>query len=136
MTPPKNRPCLNDYMADQLPPRRRFQFRLRSLMIMVTLLAVPCAYVGWQVRLVRERRDILDNRTKHATAIYGMVDPPSLTLGVRRWLGDVAVRQFFFNADATDDEIEVTRRALPEAEVWRGEQRSSGRVSDGRRAGF
>ena len=83
-------------MADQLPSRRLFQFRLRSLMIVVTLLAVPLSYIGWQVRLVRERRDILDNRIKHATAIYGMVDPPSLTLGVRRWLGDVAIRQFLF----------------------------------------
>jgi hypothetical protein len=30
--------------------RHRFQFRLRTLMIAVTLLAVPCAYVGWQAR--------------------------------------------------------------------------------------
>jgi hypothetical protein len=28
------------------PKRRRFQFRLRTLMIGVTLLAVPCAYAG------------------------------------------------------------------------------------------
>ncbi len=105
-------------------------------MIVVTLLAVPCAYVGWQVRLVRERRDILDNRIKHATAIYGMVDPPSLTLGVRRWLGDVAIRQFFFDGDATDDEVDETRRAFPEAEVWRGERRSPSWVGDGRRTGF
>ena len=123
-------------MAEQSPPNHRFQFRLRSLMIMVTLLAVPCAFVGWQVRLVRERRDILDNRINHATAIYGMFDPPSLTLGVRRWLGDVAIRQFFFNADATDDEVEETRRAFPEAEVWRGEQRWPSWTNDGRRSGL
>ena len=30
----------------------RFQFRLRTLMIAVTLLAVPCAYVGWQAMIV------------------------------------------------------------------------------------
>jgi hypothetical protein len=39
--------------------RRRFQFRLRTLMIVVTLLAVPCGYIGWQARIVRERRDLL-----------------------------------------------------------------------------
>jgi hypothetical protein len=44
-------------MADQPSPRRRFQFRLRTLMIVVTLLAVPCAYVGWQAKIVRERRE-------------------------------------------------------------------------------
>jgi hypothetical protein len=43
-------------MTDQPPPRRRFQFRLRTLLIGVTLLAVPCAYVGWQGRIVQERR--------------------------------------------------------------------------------
>jgi hypothetical protein len=35
---------------------RRFQFRLRTLMIVVTLLAVPLGYVGWQVKIVREWR--------------------------------------------------------------------------------
>jgi hypothetical protein len=36
--------------------RRWFQFRLRTLMIVVTLLAVPLGYVGWQVKIVRERK--------------------------------------------------------------------------------
>jgi hypothetical protein len=37
----------------------RIQFRLRTLMIVVTLLAVPCAYVGWQAKIVRERKNLL-----------------------------------------------------------------------------
>ena len=40
------------------PPRRKrrwFQFSLRTLMIGVTLLAVPIGYVGWQAKIVRER---------------------------------------------------------------------------------
>jgi hypothetical protein len=32
-------------MADQPSPRRRFQFRLRTLMIVVTLLTVSCASI-------------------------------------------------------------------------------------------
>ncbi len=37
--------------------RRRFQFRLRSLLIGVTLFAlIPCGYVGWQAKIVRERK--------------------------------------------------------------------------------
>ena len=44
-------------MAAQPSPRRRFQFRLRTLMIVVTLLAVPCAYIGWQAKIVRAQRD-------------------------------------------------------------------------------
>src|SRR4051794_5204364 len=42
-------------MSEQ-PKRRWYQFSLRTLLIGVTLLAVPCAYVGWQIRIVRARR--------------------------------------------------------------------------------
>ena len=34
----------------------KLQFRLRTLMIVVTLLAVPLGYVGWQAKIVRERK--------------------------------------------------------------------------------
>jgi hypothetical protein len=33
--------------------RRRYQFSLRTLMIVVTLLAVPLGYIGWQAKIVR-----------------------------------------------------------------------------------
>jgi hypothetical protein len=36
--------------------RPRFQFSMRTLLIGVTLLAVPLGYVGWQVKIVRERK--------------------------------------------------------------------------------
>jgi hypothetical protein len=42
-----------------LSPRRWFQFRLRTLMIGVTLLAVPMGYVGWKAETVRQRRSLL-----------------------------------------------------------------------------
>jgi hypothetical protein len=35
-------------MFDQPSPRRCFQFRLRTLLIVVTLLSIACAYVGRQ----------------------------------------------------------------------------------------
>jgi hypothetical protein len=38
--------------------RLRFQFRLRTLLIAVTLLAVPLGYVGWQAKIVRERTTV------------------------------------------------------------------------------
>jgi recombinational DNA repair ATPase RecF len=46
-------------MADQPSPRRRFQFRLRTLMIVVTLLAVACWGIVDRARLIRERDDAL-----------------------------------------------------------------------------
>jgi hypothetical protein len=44
--------------ADPAKPRRGlFQFRLRTLLIVVmALLAIPMAYVGWQAKIVRERK--------------------------------------------------------------------------------
>ncbi len=49
------------------PPKRKrrwFQFSLRTLLIGVTLLAVACAYVGWQAKIVRERRAELNRASK------------------------------------------------------------------------
>jgi hypothetical protein len=50
---------------------RRFQFRLRTLMIVVTLLAAQCAFVAWVVRdrqrLIRERDDALRAADNAAT---------------------------------------------------------------------
>ena len=40
------------------PPKRKrrwFQFSLRTLMIVVTLLAIPCAYVSWQAEIAKRR---------------------------------------------------------------------------------
>lgn len=40
------------------PPKRKrrwFQSSLRTLMVMVTLLAVPLGYMGWQVKIVHRR---------------------------------------------------------------------------------
>src|ERR1041385_1611090 len=34
----------------------KLQFRLRTLMIAVTLLAVPLGYIGWQGKIVRGRK--------------------------------------------------------------------------------
>jgi hypothetical protein len=45
----------------ELPKRRWFQFSLRTLLIGVTLLAVPLGYVGWQAKIVRERQAWIAN---------------------------------------------------------------------------
>jgi hypothetical protein len=36
----------------------RFQFRLRTLLIVVTLLVVPLGYVGWQRKIIRDRSEM------------------------------------------------------------------------------
>ena len=53
-------------MADNPFPRRRFQFRLRTLMIVVMLVAALSAAVTWVVqdrqRLIRERDEALQTQ--------------------------------------------------------------------------
>ena len=64
-------PAVRDNAAMQTEPRkpsppkrrrRRFQFSLRTLMIGVTLLAVPCAYVGWPRCLLNGERSAASSR--------------------------------------------------------------------------
>lgn len=92
---------------------RRFQFSLRTLLIVVALLALPCAYVGWEAKIVAQRKSWLEAHpdTDHTF-------PPGLEPGeiswVRRWLGDeercqINVRGF------SQDELETTSKLFPEA---------------------
>jgi hypothetical protein len=57
------------------PRRRRFQFRLRTLLIAVAVLALPCAFVGCEVKIVRERQAFLVNRAYIPAESSGKVDP-------------------------------------------------------------
>jgi hypothetical protein len=123
-------PAVGDNAAMQTEPpkadppkrkRRWFQFSLRSLLIAVTLSAVVCSYVGWQDKIVRARKAVLESRVKHAYAICPMSASFYRGSALRRWLGDLAIEQFCFDDNATDDEIDEVRRAFPEAALWRGE---------------
>ena len=104
------------------PPKRKrrwFQFSLRSLMIGVTLLAVPCAYVGWQAKIVRERRAMLgtiDAVGGRYLAINAGELPAGMTgPGWIRWfLGDVAVVEIDFHASSlSQDDL---KEKFPEAD--------------------
>src|SRR5436309_4435009 len=84
-------------------PRSRFQFRLRTLFVVIAVLAIPCAWVGWQAKMVRARRAMLDQvllEYNGGSSIwpYDRPNPPKDRNGVvisipwiRRLLGDVIV---------------------------------------------
>jgi hypothetical protein len=70
-------------MSDQPSLRRRFQFRLRTLMIAVTLLAVACGVVIDRIRLIRERDEAREAQDRaeliEATAgKWPALDPPAM----------------------------------------------------------
>ncbi len=120
--------------ADQPSPRRRFQFRLRTLLIVVAILAVPCAYVGWQKSIVRERWAIrkrieeVDEGTitisvDHVVIILKESRPQELSAipipWIRRLLGDEPIEQIVVPLATDREERRLIKRVFPEAAlVW------------------
>ncbi len=112
----------------------RFQFRLRTLMIVVTLLAVPMGYVGWQAKIVRERKEEIRKITYEGGLVgFWDVAAPPLPMEVRtvpfvrRWIGDRAVLSVLFKKGTTDEERQRIKEMFPEgvffvsSEVFLGE---------------
>jgi hypothetical protein len=112
------------------PPKRKrrwFQFSLRSLMIVVTLLAVPCANVGWQAKIVNERRRLLESVLLHQGVAYPDLSP-SHSSGplpdrsppcIRRLMGDVWMDGIYQDAKTSDEVLERVATTFPEAIVKR-----------------
>ena len=71
------------------PRRRWFQFRLRTLLVGVTLLAIPCAYVAHEYRIVAARKSWMAQHPQGGYDVFGVgrSTEPTLSL-VRRLLGD------------------------------------------------
>jgi hypothetical protein len=116
--------------------KARFQFRLRTLMIGVTLVAVPCAYVGWQENIVRERWAMrqrireFDNGSvsisvDRVVVVLQESGPQSKNESaisipwIRRLLGDEAIEQITLPAGTDREERRLIHNAIPEAAlVW------------------
>jgi len=125
------------------PSRRRLQFSLRTLLFVVTLLCIAFAWVGWQVRIVQERKAklakllsagivvTLDNVREFAKGgPHGVWDDVLIPaepvvlrdgstdiLWYRRWLGDEAVVIFWTNHKLTAEERGNVEQIFPEAKV-------------------
>ncbi len=98
--------------------RRRLQFRLRTLMIGVTLFAlIPCGYVGWQAKIVRERRAEL-NRVVDGR-LYGIAgsDERRAIPWIRRVLADQQVYSIMMPVGTDRAELDRLRALFPEAKV-------------------
>lgn len=108
--------------------RGRLQFRLRTLMIVITLLAVACSYIGWQVRRIADRKatlDIIVHDGGGATILdtfqldkvrktWGAKDDVPL---IRRWLGDVHVHLIAMGEKSSWDDYRHVTELFPEAWV-------------------
>jgi hypothetical protein len=105
------------------PPKRKhrwFQFSLRTLLIGVTLLAIPLGYVGWQAKIVRHRRELI-RQVVAAGSYVGFDFALELEDSIpwlRRILGDEPIRLFGL-LGATGEKREEISAAFPEANVQR-----------------
>lgn len=88
------------------------RFRLRTMFVAVAVLAVPMAWVAYQLEWIRQRR--------HSLTISGVVyageqdAPGTLWLFGERGYGAVIVG----NSSSLTDHIDEVRRLFPEAEIW------------------
>jgi hypothetical protein len=123
--------------ADSLKRKRRWcQFSLRSLLIVVTLLAILCGYVGQQVEIVKERevmaaapgvdsvvaadsRDNITALTSGSGAARTNGDSREKIPWFRKWLGDRYYLGLSIDKSASDDEIARYKKAFPEATIMR-----------------
>jgi hypothetical protein len=113
------------------PKRRRrwYQFSLRTLFVVVTLFSIPCAYVGWQAKIVAERKAWL--RAYQQPGGWDHWPPKILALptidsggrrptlsGVRRWLGDEAEVVIFVHEKESTEDLKAATALFPEAVVY------------------
>ena len=102
--------------------RRRFQFRLRTLLIGVTLLAMLC---GWQAKVIRDRHEAAKTY-RTVSAVYEAYGP-NHTMRVRtqsarwplRWLGEDGYFGIVIPQNTRDDEVQRLERLFPEARIER-----------------
>jgi hypothetical protein len=103
-------------VAEPVKARRRwFQFRLRTLLIGMALVALPCGYVESQVRIVEKRKEVRA-RAEQIGAYFCLEVGDALTLpwSVRHLLGDKMAGMVFFPAEMRQAEADEVKAAFPE----------------------
>jgi hypothetical protein len=105
------------------PPKRKrrwVQFSLRSLLIGVTLFCVVVGgYVGWQAKVVRERKAMLDSLDKSGGGYVGFLalgNPQVEVPAIRHWLGDRAIKEILIRESRFKEQAPRFQIAFPEAD--------------------
>ena len=104
------------------PRRRWFRFRLRTLLIGVAVLAIPCGYVAREVKIVRNRQAVRDRLKDSAFFIAGVggVGSPAHASPKVPWLrqmmGDSGVLLIQLRK-GDSGECDAVKAAFPEADV-------------------
>jgi hypothetical protein len=99
-------------------PRRRFQFRLRTLMIVVTLLAIPLGYIGRHFAVVRGRQAMLEGVVSRGGGYVAvgrsLPNGPPL---IDRLLGDESIMVITISSSKSGESTAALAESFPEASI-------------------
>jgi hypothetical protein len=100
---------------------RRFQFRLRTLMIVMTIMAMLCPLGVWLARegqIVPERKIMREWIGTHGAVIFEESSPETLPW-IRRIIGDRTVNHLvvIMRTRTTDGTFTKLRTVFPEAKI-------------------
>jgi hypothetical protein len=95
---------------DAKPKRRWYQFSLRTMFVLVFIVSIPMAWVGYSMNWIRERREWTN---RHPFLVGGMF-PPRTEGPYGLWLfGEQAVD----SVGCKPSEENEVRRLFPEARI-------------------
>ncbi len=118
-----------DLMTAIAPKRRLrwYQFRLRTVFLATTLIALGAGWVGWQAKIVQERKWLREHSDASFLPLknYNPVSPdekwpkgPASVSWLRELLGDEAILRVGVDQESPAyRDLERLEAAFPEAEV-------------------
>jgi hypothetical protein len=106
---------------------RTFRWRLRTMFILVALVAVLVAWLANTRDFVRNRGELLPYLGGESSLFAAALLPPDARpeiSWIRRWLGDLSIPSLMYDPrrDPTGSELRQARKLFPEARirVWAG----------------
>ena len=93
----------------------RFQYSLRTVFVALTVLAVPCWYVGWQYQIVQHRKELQAKAEKTAVFIDIHFDDSPTLPWVRRSFGDEPINLIILREGMQDSDVQAIKNAFPES---------------------
>ena len=108
----------------------RFRFSLRTLFVVVTVVAVALGWLAWQARIVRERTRTLESIRSARGFLYTDTRERNVS-SVRKHFGDHTFRLIVI-PDDTFSNVDVTKikATFPEAEVLQGSRSDIDKYED------
>lgn len=101
-------------------PRRRWflpRFSLRTMFVVVTVFSL---WLGWQAKIVRDRREMISDLQRQGIPFFSRTPffKPKIPIW-RRWLGDQPIGAAGMRIDRlSSSKLAEFKRLFPEAELW------------------